>query len=309
MSKPYDTISKRIIDDRAPGWVGWLLEAIHLPPISIFEVLDSDLSTFSLQADKLFRLGDANGPLFHLEVQSSRDDGLPFRLLRYNVSAGDRYGTPVFSVVILLRPEADFPGLTGVLEFKLPNGQVYHRFEYFVIRLWEQPAESLLHGDEGLWPLALLTDDAGPRLPELIRTLGELVQQKNWQDTKVGEFWMGCELLLGLRYDKPFIDQLFEQVQQMEESSVYQGILERGWLKGLQEGRQEGRQEGMQEGQQKGEVLGLRRAILRGGANRFGAIPLSLRTDLEAIHDIERLERMIDRILSASDWTELLATL
>jgi hypothetical protein len=65
-----------------------------------------------------------------------------------------------------------------------------------------------------------------------------------------------------------------------------------------------------------GEALGEARGhfqeghavILRLGAKRFGLASLEIQATVRGITDRERLERIIDRILDASDWNDLLST-
>src|SRR5437764_6209591 len=45
--------------------------------------------------------------LVHVEVQAGHDAEMARRLLRYNVLIESKFGLPVHSVVVLLRPEAN----------------------------------------------------------------------------------------------------------------------------------------------------------------------------------------------------------
>jgi hypothetical protein len=74
----------------------------------------------------------------------------------------------------------------------------------------------------------------------------------------------------------------------MRESSGYQLILE--------EGRVEGR------------VDGARSMLLHAGRVKFGKPTKATTAALESITDLRRLQRMSERLLSASSWQELLAT-
>lgn len=51
-----------------------------------------------------------------------------------------------------------------------------------------------------------------------------------------------------------------------------------------------------------------RRLLLRQGRKRFGEPDAATVAALEAITDLDRLERMSDAVLDAPGWTELLAT-
>ena len=77
----------------------------------------------------------------------------------------------------------------------------------------------------------------------------------------------------------------------MEESSTYQFVIEKGMEKGILKGR-------------KKELL---ETLLHLGTQRFGT-PAAAAARLEAIDDLERLDRMRDRLLDAPDWNDLLAT-
>jgi len=80
----------------------------------------------------------------------------------------------------------------------------------------------------------------------------------------------------------------------MRESTNYQAILRKGRNEGLIEGR----------------VSGAQRMLLAQGEIRFGTPDETTRSAIEAIRDIERLERMCLQILDTNihDWEGLLAT-
>lgn len=68
----------------------------------------------------------------------------------------------------------------------------------------------------------------------------------------------------------------------MKESTTYQAILEEG------------------------EVIATRNHILRLGRQRFGPPDAAVRQELEAIQDLNRLNSLLDRFLSAAGWSDLL---
>jgi hypothetical protein len=111
MPKQFDAALKQLLDAYPADWAAYLSARLGLPAGPV-EVLDSDLSS-SLQSDKLFGLGPPAAGVVHLEVQSSWEDGVPDRLVRYNVGADGRHGPPVYTVIVLLRPEANASNLTG----------------------------------------------------------------------------------------------------------------------------------------------------------------------------------------------------
>ena len=63
----------------------------------------------------------------------------------------------------------------------------------------------------------------------------------------------------------------------------------------------------IEEGRVKGQIQEAMRNILRLGRKRFGDAGDAVRSRLEAISDLERLESFGDRLLIVSSWDELLA--
>ena len=106
------------------------------------------------------------------KIQSGHDPLLPIRLLEYHALLLRRHLCRVASTIVLLRPEADGPELSGRFESHDPIGDVSITFEYRVIRLWERPVEELLSGGIGILPLAPLVVEPA-RLPDVIARLDE----------------------------------------------------------------------------------------------------------------------------------------
>jgi hypothetical protein len=153
MSKPFDATTKELLEAHPEPWTRLLLGTEMGQVI----VLNADLTTITSEADKVLRIEGPEPWLVHVEFQASHDGTLPLRLQRYNVLLQGRHGLPVQSIAVLLRPEADGPGLTGLLEHRLPGGWLYHQFRYKVVRIWELPLEEVMAAGVGtcrwlLWP-------------------------------------------------------------------------------------------------------------------------------------------------------------
>jgi hypothetical protein len=91
-------------------------------------------------------------------------------------------------------------------------------------------------------------------------------------------------LLTGLRVRRDAATRIFRGVRAMQESDTYLMILD--------------------EGQEKG----IRRIILGLGEDRFGAPDESVRTALNDITDLDRLERIARHAPKAASWLEILET-
>ena len=110
MPTPFDATTKELVRFQPEDW----LALLGLPPEPC-ELVDADLATVSTEADRLIRVNSTKPYLVHIEFQSGHDGySVPGRMLRYNVLAGEQTGLTVLSYVILLRPEADSPALTGM---------------------------------------------------------------------------------------------------------------------------------------------------------------------------------------------------
>jgi predicted transposase YdaD len=273
----FDAVLKQLLDACAPDWVAWLAPLVGLPPSVAATPLDVDLSTVQPVADKVFRLRPPAAGLLHIEAQSSWDGEFPGRLLLYNVLLASRYGGPVHTVALLLRREASTPGLTGAVVHHDTAGREYLRFRYTVVRVWELAADALLAGRLGAAPLALLTDDAQPRLPALVDQLADRVARES-PTTADANLLLSCAyILLGLRYDDAVAETLFHGVQKMRESSTYQAILKEGRLEGALAAQQE--------------------ALLALLQERFGAVPPEVEAKVRAATDVAKLQLALRRVV------------
>lgn len=251
-------------------------------------VLNVDLSTISVASDIVLGYGDPPVRLVDLNFQSSRDAELSRRLLMYNALLHRRYGVPVHSVVILLRPAADDPALSGELRYQAWPRRGRMLFKYEVVRLWQRPMRRVLRGHLGTLPLAPLC-----RLPEnvpmedalagVIRRMDERLQHEaSPQESAL--LLSAAYILTGLRVSRPILEHLYQGVRAMRESSAYQAILEEGAIAGVQ------------------------KMILLQGGDKFGPPSNAITAAITAVTDLERLHRMGSQILIVSSWDELLAT-
>jgi hypothetical protein len=161
-------------------------------------------------------------------------------------------------------------------------------FGYEVVPLWKRPAAEMLTGDLGVLPLAMLG-----RLPEglpLEQGLAAVAQQiaqrleKEANPARVKKLLTDAYLLTGLRVRRPVAKRIFQGVRAMQESDTYLAIIDEG-----------------REKQAKA-------VLLRLGTKRFGPADDTVQARLNAITDLERLDRQIDRLQEASSWQDLLDT-
>jgi predicted transposase YdaD len=294
---PYDAAAKHLFERDPAAWLRYVGLA---------------------EADKVVRMGGGEPSLAHVEVQVTYDPAMPVRLLRYCALLHHRHGLPVASVLILLRPEADGPALTGSLALSRA-GVPYLTFEYQVVRVWERPVEALLAGEIATLPLAPLADVDAQEAPAVLRRMQARLAREATH-AEAADIWQTVYLLAGLRYEREVTDMIKSLGRALRESRTYQEILreglaegrEKGLAEGLAEGREKGLAEGLAEGREKGRAEGRaegeRLALLRLGSRRLGAPDRRVAAAIDGLADLGRIERMIDRVLDARDWDDLLAT-
>ena len=285
MPKPYDATTKFLVEGFPADW----LALAGLTPSGRVEVVDANLSTITAEADKVLRVAGPDPWLSHVEFQASHEGHLPRRLLRYNVLLDDRHDLPTRSLVVLLRPVADGPDLSGVYRPALPGGPDFLEFRYDVLRIWELPVEAILAGGLGTLPLAPVSDLAATTPEEVIRRMKGRIDRE--PPPIPGNLWSATGLLMGLRYQLDFIVPLLRGVRDMKESSFYQYILAEGKVEGKAEGKAE-------------EAKKLLRRI---GQRRFGEPDPRAAEAIESLDDLESVESLVERSYLASSWAELLA--
>ena len=125
-AQPYDPTLKALVETEPESW-----PALFGQPPGPTEVIDADIATVSGAADKVLRVAADPPYLLHLEFVVGHDAAvLPRKLHVRNGLLEDRHDLRVRSGVVLLRPEADSPQLTGVYERGFPGEEAYLTFRY-----------------------------------------------------------------------------------------------------------------------------------------------------------------------------------
>ena len=120
MPKPFDATTRKLFEMGPAEWARFLRVLFTDP--SRVSVIDSNISTVVAEADKVLWIDEAEPWIEHVEFQAGRDIGLPDRVHQYNTSLWRAHEVPVHSTILLLRPAADGPELTGKHERRYRNG-------------------------------------------------------------------------------------------------------------------------------------------------------------------------------------------
>ncbi|RUR89538.1 hypothetical protein DSM107007_02240 [Nostoc sp. PCC 7120 = FACHB-418] len=261
----FDNVCKALAEKYPKDFIRWLIgeESTNV------KVLKTELSLEPIRADSVIFLQTGN-LILHIEFQTltQSNPAIPFRMLDYSVRLKRQYKCRIVQVVIFLQETDDEIAFTE----EYVNETTRHR--YRAVRMWEQDS-SLFLGNLALLPLAPLCQTDSPR--DL-----RISDRETRQNTAAY-----TEILAGLRFEKGLIRQLLSE-DIMQESVIYQDIL----------------QKGEQKGEQKEAFRFLNRQLNR----RFGEIDLSIVERIKIL-STEELEALGEEFLSFSNVSDLVAWL
>jgi hypothetical protein len=243
-------------------------------------VVDSDVSTVTAEADKVLLVGGPQPGIVHVEVQSSYDKSLPLRLFRYDALLSVRHDLPVLSAAVLLAPEVDGPAIDGLFAQEWPDGRCRVELRYPVVRVWELPVDDLAAGP-GTFPLIALAARSEDELERVAAPVLAALHDPPTQDER--ELHSALYFLVGRRFSKDVAARILRGDPTMRESVTYMAVLEEG------------------------RIDEARRMILRLGTTRFGPPDDASRARLDALAELEKLEALGDRVLTAVSWEDILA--
>ncbi len=282
MAKEYDTSLNTLIDKHPEEWGRLLAHQIGISATSI-KTEDTKLSIES-HTDKLFRVNRDPPLLIHLEMQASSRLGLPKRVWHYNTNADFRHYLPVRSIVMLLRQSSVASDINGVYERFDPTGRFIHKFEYDVLKLWEMSFEELLPFGPYPLPLCLTTKEGLEDAETTVERAKDVLRDSQLDLTIKRDIWGMLFTLGGLNHSRTILEALRMNIDEeiMEESSFVHMIEDRGIIRDRIS------------------------SILRLGRTRFGEPTTNQEQILRRTRDLSRLEIMLDRLLTATNWEELL---
>ena len=178
--------------------------------------------------------------LVHCEFQTSDSTNLDMarRNVGYIGRCYERYGLPIFSHVIYLRPNAGQNDPGGVRQ----NIDGYNFIvEYKVIRLIEVDGQSILAlRQPGLMPFLPLMQpptnvDPLQWLHQCVETTKTLSLDTPTRANLLVDMW----IMSGLTHDRLPLSEVFPE-DLMQESPVYQSILKKGIAQGIEQGIEQG---------------------------------------------------------------------
>jgi predicted transposase/invertase (TIGR01784 family) len=273
----FDPTCKFLAESFSADFATWLLGE----PIAFTKLSPTELSLEPIRADSLILL-DSDDLILQIEFQTDPDPTMPFRLADYRLRVYRRFPHKrMRQIVIYLRPTESELVYQSV--FEIPG----MRYEFEVIRIWEQPTQPFLEST-GLLPLAVLTQtlDQAQTLRQVAAKI-EAISETRLQSNVAAS----AGILAGLLLERDFINQVLRR-DIMQQSVIYQE-----WKEAfLQEGEQRGRAEGVQREQA---------LILRQLTRRIGNVTPAMRTQVQAL-SLTQLESLGEALLDFSEPADLI---
>lgn len=264
--------------------------------IQFLEHVESEFVTVEKrEMDSLIKVLLNHEPvLVHCEFQTS--DSSHLNMVRRNVGylgrCYEKYGLPIFSHIIYLRPNAGRNDPGGYRQ----NIEGYNFVvEYKVIRLIEVDGQSILKAQQpGLMPFSPLMKppagmDALQWMHQCVETTKSLPLDSPTRANLLVDLWV----MSGLAHERQAITHLFPE-DTMQESSVYQYIIEKGRAQGIEQGERRSIIEGIL------ELLDIRFHVSREG---------KLKSAIERINDLERLRQLRRAAAQAQSLEAFMCTL
>jgi hypothetical protein len=282
--------------------IEWLdKEVLPDPPQGSRHQLDlvARLWTRERVSDSQPEAADAWLALVHIEIESPETTTrLKPRLPSYYVHLRDQHGRPVLPIVLYLNVALDGIGV-DTYEERFGNLTPL-RFQYLYIGLPGLNGVEYAQGQSwlGVALAALMRipkDQAVWFVAEALRRLvaAPLNDQQRFLLVDCVEAYLSLDDEQLREYQRVLQTSSDQGVHAMNKTTYDRG-LEAGLGMGLMQGREKGREEGA------------RSILLRIATREFGAPTPELLTQIQTIHDLERLEALADRVFEVTSWDELM---
>lgn len=246
----------------------------------------------TVQADRaLLMRGDPPG-ILHLEAYSSVPKGAVIDLLRYNRNLARKFGPPVHTIVLVLRPDGYHRALTEQYVERSAGGKLLIHFGYWVVRVWERSFAELLDGGPALMPLAMLSNEVRRKRSGRERYAAQFLERARTEEPDPVAQRLLLETattMCGLRYTHEEVRQMFGSLNRlMKESSVFQEELRLEVKRQVDEAVEEATRRAVEE-----RARTLRQSVLTVLNSRFARVSAGVAAFVESVADPEHLLRLV----------------
>jgi predicted transposase YdaD len=289
VAKVADIGGKRLLGLSPDAWAKWVTQQEDVVAV---EILGSEFQWISRENDVLMKVrSPIHGEFLILtELQLRYTDKMPLRMRAYAALAQEKYGLPVYPVLVNILPPSDPTIVCDRFESDFLGLQA--RQDFHVINLWEVDAEMVFEQSlDTLLPFVPILKDGGNQ--QTVRRA--LVQLQ--QNEQLVELESLLAFFASFVLDSELVQQIMRwDVAVLRESPWYQEI------------RQEGRQEDEQRGEQRGRTEEARSLILRQLSRRVGTLPATVEAQVQAL-ELPRLEALGEALLDFTGVDDLVGWL
>jgi predicted transposase YdaD len=283
--KVADIGGKRLLDLSPDAWAKWVTQQ---DDVVALEILGSEFQWISRENDVLMKVrSPIHGEFLILtELQLRYTTKMPLRMRVYAALAQEKYGLPVYPVLVNILPPSDPSIVCDRFESEFLGLQA--RQDFHVINLWEVDAELVFEQSlDTLLPFVPILKDGGNQ-QTVTRALVKLQQNEQLVE---------LESLLGFFASFVLDTELVQQIMRWDMTV----LRESPWyLEIQQESEQRGRTEGINVGRTEGE----RSLILRQLSRRVGLLSSETRSQVESL-SLEQLESLGEALLDFSGSSDL----
>jgi hypothetical protein len=293
-----EELSGRLAD--ASNWGEWRAGVAAPPPApglpEYTKEVEADFEPSGPSIDTHMKVGMVGGgdAIIHLRIQKWYQPDLDRHLFEESCKLERKHGKMPMVFVFLMWPPAEGPGMTGRFEERGTNGKVKRVFTYNIKRAWELEPEEVTHSP-GTMLLAPLTRDAKQRMPEIVQMVKRGLEQCKADSRTRDAVWDAVYWSMGLICDLDEAHRaLGEVLATIHKGHYYLNAKGQAFL------------EAYSAAQSEGPPAAIRALVLRQAARRFGELP-GAGDALASVTQLEDLEALAQRVLTASDWPSLLA--
>jgi predicted transposase YdaD len=279
--KVSDIGGKRLLGLSPDAWAKWVTQQ---DDVVALEILGSEFQWIGRENDVLMKVrSPIHGEFLILtELQLRYTDKMPLRMRVYAALAQEKYGLPVYPVLVNILPPSDTTIVCDRFESDFLGLQA--RQDFHVINLWEVDAEMVFEQSlDTLLPFVPILKDGGNQ--QTVRRA--LVQLQ--QNEQLVELESLLAFFASFVLDSELVQQIMRwDVAVLRESPWYQEI----------------RQEGRLEDEQRGRTEEAQSLILRQLSRRVGTLPPGVEAQVQAL-DLPRLEALGEALLDFTSAEDL----
>jgi hypothetical protein len=281
-SQVYDTSMKELVDKQVKD-----ILPVLLPGATYESTLNVEIVRPMMRTDKVYIVYYCGRKhILHIEFESSGNPRMGARMLAYNAILHLEYNLPVISILIYL-----FKTKMVVTPLRIEGADgIITTFRFRIVPLFLLRAERYVREHiTCMYPLLPTMKGATHKLVEV--AMKELKEVYKGGDDTLGDFFAYMVILL----ERVKTIAPLEKQKMKEALNMYNNLWDQSPI--IQ--RMKAASEAV--GEAKGEIKGLRKALINVVRIRFPRLTELARERAEQITDAEKLNTMIEQILTAPD--------